>query len=178
MSFPVHFSFFEVWWLLVSLSLSFVYLLHVFVLYNIYNSLFYIDCFKLATTNVLMHSNALNVYPLLHILCLEMTICIFLSCSSLKYYSQLFFSSVQLSSVSQSCPTLCDPMNWSMPGLPIHHQLPEFTQTQIHRVSDAIQPSHPLSSPSPPAPNPSQHQSLFQWVNSSHEVAKLLEFQL
>ena len=69
---------------------------------------------------------------------------------------------VQFSSVAQSCPTLCDPMNRSMPGLPVHHQLQEFTQTHIHRVSDAIQPSHPLSSPSPTAPNPSQHQSLFQ----------------
>ena len=84
----------------------------------------------------------------------------------------------QFSSVAQSCPTLCDPMNRSTPGLPVHHQLPEFTQTHVHRVSDAIQPSHPLSSPSPPAPNPSPHQSLFQWVNSSHEVAKVLEFQL
>ena len=69
-------------------------------------------------------------------------------------------------------------MNRSTPGLPVHHQLPEFNQTHVNRVSDAIQPSHPLSSPSPPAPNPSQHQSLFQWVNSSHEVAKVLEFQL
>ena len=86
--------------------------------------------------------------------------------------------SVQFSSVAQSCPTLCDPMNHSTPGLPVHHQLPEFTQTHVHPISDAIQPSHPLSSPSPPAPNPSQHQSLFQWVNSSHEVAKVLEFQL
>ena len=77
-------------------------------------------------------------------------------------------------SVTQSCPT---PMNRSTPGLPVHHQLPEFTQTHVHRVSDAIQPSHPLSSPSPPAPNPSQHQGFFQWVNSSHEVAKVLEFQ-
>jgi len=68
----------------------------------------------------------------------------------------------QFSSVTQSCPTLCDPMNPSTPGLPVHHQLPEFTQTHVHRVSDAIQPSHPLSSPSPPAPNLSQHQSLFQ----------------
>ena len=84
----------------------------------------------------------------------------------------------QIRSVVQSCPTLCDPMNRSMPGLPVHHQLLKFTQTHVHRVSDAIQPSHPLSSPSPPAPNPSQHQSLFQWVNSSHEVAKVLEFQL
>ena len=69
-------------------------------------------------------------------------------------------------------------MNGSTPGLPVHHQLPEFIQTHVHRVSDAIQPSHPLSSPSPPAPNPSQHQGLFQWVNSLHEVAKVLEFQL
>jgi len=84
----------------------------------------------------------------------------------------------QFSSVAQSCPTLCDPMNLSMPGLPVPHQLLEFTQTHVHRVSDPIQPSHPLSSPSPPAPNPSQHQSLFQWINSSHEVAKVLEFQL
>ena len=72
---------------------------------------------------------------------------------------------------------LCNPMNCSMPGLPVHHQLPEFTQTHVHRVGDAIQPSHPLLSSSPPAPNPSQHQSLFQWVSSLHEVAKVLEFQ-
>ena len=69
---------------------------------------------------------------------------------------------IQFSSVVQSCPTLCDPMNCSTPGLPVHHQLTEFTQTRVHRVRDAIQPSHPLLSPSPPAPNPSQHQSLFQ----------------
>ena len=86
--------------------------------------------------------------------------------------------SVQFSSVAQSCPTLYDPMNCSTPGLPVHHQHLEFTQTLVHRVSDAIQPSHPLLSPSPAAPNPSQHQSLFQWVNSSHEVNKILEFQL
>ena len=86
--------------------------------------------------------------------------------------------SVQFSSVAQSFPTLCDPMNRSTPGLPVHHQLLELTQTYVHWVGDAIQPSHPLSSPSRLAPNPSQHQSLFQWVNSSHEVAKVLEFQL
>ena len=68
-------------------------------------------------------------------------------------YLDCQFSSVQFSSVAQSCPTLCNPMNRSMPGLPVHHHLPEFTQTHVHRVSDAIQPSHPLSSPSPPAPN-------------------------
>ena len=83
---------------------------------------------------------------------------------------ELAISSVQFSSVAQSCPTLCNPMNRSTPGLPVHHQLLEFTQTHVHRVSDAIQPAHPLSSPSPPAPNPSQHQSPFQWVNSSNEV--------
>ena len=84
---------------------------------------------------------------------------------------------IQFSSVTQLCPTLCNPMNRSTPGLPVHHQLPEFTQTHIHQVSDAIQPSHPLSSPFPPATNPPHHQSLFQWVNSGHEVAKVLEFQ-
>ena len=94
------------------------------------------------------------------------------------WLSRFPFSSVQFNSVAQSCPTLCNPMNCSTPGLPVHHQLPEFTQTHIHRVGDAIQPSHPLVSPSSPAPNPSQHQSLFQWVNSLHEVAKVLEFQL
>ena len=93
-------------------------------------------------------------------------------------YKNIIMLRNQFSSVAQSCPTLCDPMNRSMPGLPVHHQLPEFTQTHVHRASDAIQPSHPLSSPSLPAPNPSQHQGLFQWVNSSHEVAKVLEFQL
>ena len=88
------------------------------------------------------------------------------------------YTSDQIRSVAQSCPTLRDPMNRSTPGLPVHHQLPEFTETHVHRVNDAIQPSHPLSSPSPLAPNASQHQSLFQWVNSSHEVANVLEFQL
>ena len=88
------------------------------------------------------------------------------------------YGSDQIRSVSQSCPTLCDPMNRSTPGLPVHHQLPEFTQTHVHWVGDAIQPSHPLLSPSPPAHNPSQHQGIFQRVNSSHQVAKVLEFQL
>ena len=94
-----------------------------------------------------------------------------LSCKQQNLYSQI-------RSVAQSCPTLCNPMNRSTPGLPVHHQLPEFTETHVHQVSDAIQPSHPLSSPSPLALNPSQHQSLFQWVNPSHEMAKVLEFQL
>ena len=88
------------------------------------------------------------------------------------------FCSVQFSSVAQSCPALCDPMNRSTPGLPVHHQLLEFTQTHVHWVRDAIQPSHPLSSPSPPALNLSQYQGLFQWVSSLQQVAKVLEFQL
>ena len=82
------------------------------------------------------------------------------------------------SSVAQSCPTLCNPMNRSTPGLPVHHQLPESTQTHVHQVNDAIQPSHPLSSPSPPALNLSQHQGFFQWVSSWHQVTKVLEFRL
>ena len=86
--------------------------------------------------------------------------------------------SVQFSSVAQSCPTLCDPMNHSTPGLPVHHQLPEFTQTHVHWVRDAIQLSHSLLSPSPPAFSLTQHQGLFKWVSSSHQVAKVLEFQL
>ena len=86
----------------------------------------------------------------------------------------IIISSVQLLSRVR----LCDPMNLSTPGLPVHHQLLECIQTQVHWVSDAIQPSHPLSSPSPPAPNPSQHQDLFQWVSSSYEMATVLEFLL
>ena len=84
----------------------------------------------------------------------------------------------QFSSVAYSCLTLCDPMNHSTPGLPVHHQLLESSQTHVHWVRDAIQPSHPLLSPSPPALNLSQHQGLFQWASSSHQVAKVLELQL
>ena len=90
----------------------------------------------------------------------------------------LMFYTLQFSSVAQLCPTLWDPMNRTMPGLPAHHHLPEFTQTHVHWVGDAIQPPHPLSSPSPPALNLSQHQGLLKWVSSSHQVAKELEFQL
>ena len=85
---------------------------------------------------------------------------------------------LQFSSVTQLCLTLCNPMDCSTPGFPIHHQLPELTQTHVHRVSDAIQPSHPLLSPSPPAFNLSQHQGLFKRVSSSQQVAKVLEFHL
>ena len=89
----------------------------------------------------------------------------------------LINSSIQVSSVAQSCLILCSPMNCNMPGFPVHHQLPEHAQTHVHWVSGAVQPSH-LSSPSPPTFNFSQHQSLFKWVSSSHQVAKVLEFQL
>ena len=88
------------------------------------------------------------------------------------------FNSVHFISVTQSCRTLCDPMDCSAPGFPVHHQLPELTQTHVHQVGDAIQPSHPLSFSSLPAFNLSQHQGHFKWVSSSHQVAKLLEFKL
>ena len=96
----------------------------------------------------------------------------------LKWGTVLIDVNFQFSSIAQSCLTLCNPMNRSMPGLPVHHQLLQSTQTHVHRVSDAIQSSHPLSSTSPPDLNLSQHQGLFQWVSSSHQVAKVLEFQL
>ena len=110
------------------------------------------------------------------------TTCISLKANMLNEISQTQANTVhlsyQFSSVAQSCPTLWDPMDCSTPRLPIHHQLPESTQTHVHRVNDAILPSHPLSSPSPPAFHLSQHQGLFKWVSSSHLVAKVLEFQL
>ena len=97
-----------------------------------------------------------------------LTLCFHISC--FPFINQFFIEkvihavvvSVQFTSVAQSCPTLCDPMNHSTPGLPVHHQLPEFTQTHVHRVGEAIQPSHPLSSPSPPALNLFQYKGLFQ----------------
>ena len=135
------------------------------LLYTIWNSA---QCFVPAWMGGGLWERRVNVYGWLSPFAINLKLQHWLSA----------ISSVQFSPVAQSCPTLCDPMNRNMPGLPVHHQLPEFTQTHVHRVSDAIQPSHPLSSPSPPAPNPSQHQSLLQWVNSSHEVAKVLEFQL
>ena len=91
-----------------------------------------------------------------------------------QYYWIAMITSVQFSSVAQSCPTLWDPVNHRTPGLPVHHQLLESTQTHVHWVGDAIQPSHLLSSPSPPALNFSQHQGLFKWVSSLHQVAKVL----
>ena len=94
-------------------------------------------------------------------------------CNTVK---QLPFNSIQFSSVAQSCLTLCNPTDCSMLGFTVHHQLPELTQTHVHQVSDAIEPSHPLSSPSPPVFNLSQDQGLFQWISSLHEVARVWSF--
>ena len=116
---------------------------------------FYLICFTFSISYSVLPFHLVYVFQYLHLLFFFMLF--------LKLLSSIVEKlSYQIRSVAQSCPTLCDPMNRSTPGLPVHHQLPEFTQTHIHRVSDAIQPSHPLSSPSPLAPNPSQHQSLFQ----------------
>ena len=105
--------------------------------------------------------------------------CLFTDLDSLVGSTECFKGkNVQFSSGAQACLTLCDPMNHSTPGIPVHHQHPESTQTHVHWVSVAIQPSHPLSFPSLPALNLSQHQSLLKWVSSPHQVAKVLEFQL
>ena len=106
------------------------------------------------------------------VLCVSLFSLLSISKKSVSQFSQ------SVSSLAQSCPTLCDPVDCSIPGFPVHHQLPEPTQTHVHCFDDDIQPFHPLLSPSPPAFNPSQHQGLFKWVQSSHQVAKVLEFQL
>ena len=116
--------------------------------------------------------NGVLWFSSLYILCV---FCRFLICGYHKGYRKMIH---QFSSVTQSCPTLWNPMDCSMPGLPVHHQLPEFTQTHVHWVGDAIQSSLPLLSASPPAFNLSQHQGLFKWVSSLHLVAKVLELQL
>ena len=95
-----------------------------------------------------------------------------------NHQRSLFISTSSVSSVTQTCLTLCDPMVCCIPGFPVHHQLPELAQTHVHRVSDATRPSHLPSAPSPPTFNLSQHQDLFQWVSSSHQVAKILRLQL
>ena len=118
----------------------------------------------------------------LSLLCLDLFLYHFASdlltsCSECLSHFFLFILP-QFSSVVQSWLTLCDPMECSTPGLPVHHQLPEFTQTHVHWVSNAIQTSHPLLSPSLPTFSVSQHQNLFKWVSSSHQVVEILEFQL
>ena len=123
---------------------------------------FYLVCFTFSISYSVLLFHLVYVFQFLHLFWVfffwwgGVLSQVFIKCSIKA------FVSVQFSSIAQSCPTLCDRMNRSTPGLPVHHQLLEFTQTHVHRVSDAIQASHPLSSPSPPAPNPSQHQSLFQ----------------
>ena len=96
----------------------------------------------------------------------------------LKIFASLFITDIQFCSVTQSCPTLCDPMDCNMPDFPVHHQLIEHAQTHVCQVSDTIQSSHLLTSPSPPAFNLSLHQGLFYWISSLHQVAKVLELQL
>ena len=135
---------------------------------------------KLMSTNSVMPSNHLilchplllpSIFPWIRVISSESVPCI-------RWPKVHVISRVQFSSVAQPCLTLCNPMDCSRPGLPVHHQCPELAQTHVHQVNDAIQPSHPLSFPSPPAFNLSQHQGLFKWVSSLHPVAKALEFQL
>ena len=139
-----------------------------------YMVIYMVQCYSLISS----HSHLLPHRPKVCSLYLCLFCCLAYRVTVTIFLNSIYMHSVQFSSVAQLCPTLCNSMNRSTPGLSVHHQLPEFIQTHVHRVSDAIQPFHPLSSPSPPAPNPSQHQSLFQWVSSSHEVAKVLERQL
>ena len=135
-------------------------------------------CMAQITTEVCMYVCVWGRDPCLHVLHCLHGLSWLMHFKLLDRDGMLHLWSIQFSLVTQSCLTLCNPMDCSSPGFPVHHQLLELTQTHVHWVSDAIQPSHPLSSPSPPAFNLSQHQSLFQWVCSSHEVAKVLELQL
>ena len=134
------------------------------ILSNISNSLFFSILYTILNQNSPVISSSFAIgHLLVHV--------------SGKQPVRAFINSFQFSSVTQSCLTLYDPMDCSTRGLPVHHQLLMLAQTHVHQVSDAIHPSHPLSSPSPPAFNLSQHQLLFQWVSSSHQVAKVLELQ-
>ena len=149
-------------------------------LFFTYVSLFFCLTYRVIVTIFLNSIYIWNIY-----VCVCVCVCVNIPywCFSFWFTSFCIIGSsfillIQFSSVAQSCPTLCDPMNHSTPGLPVHRQLQEFPQTHVHQIGDAIQPSHPRSCPSPPASNPCQHQSLFQWVNSLHEVAKVLKFQL
>ena len=150
---------------------------------------FHLDTFQWVSLTFifcLVHLFFFSLLFLFHIL-LYLACCLYLNCLLFSDIFPAFIPVITISlldsfcpccSVAQSCPTLCDPMDGSTAGFPVLHHLLEFAQIHVHWVGDAIQPSHPRSSLSPPAPNFSQHQSLFQWVNSSHEVAKVLEFQL
>ena len=132
------------------------------MIWGINPSLFFVSGYPVVNTSICRKYNLFSIELLFH-----------------KYQRWVVhISSVQFSSVIQSCLTLCDPMDYSTPGFPVHHQLLEPTQTHVHHLGDAIQPLHPLSSPSPPAFNLSKHQDLFQWVASLQRVTKVLEFQL
>ena len=124
------------------------------------------------------YKNLLISLNSIHLIILPLRKDILLKSMKRRNNSSTYSPTVQFSSVTQSFLTVCDPMDCSTPGLPVHHQLPESTQTHVHLVGDAVQPSRPLSSPSPPALNLSQHQGLFQWVSFLHQVAKVLELQL
>ena len=143
------------------------------------------SCPLMLSNHLILHCPLLlvpSVFPSIRVFSRESALhirwpkCCSFSISPYNEYSGLI--SFQFSSVAQSCLTLCNPMDGSTPGFAVHHQLPELAQTHVHRVSDAIQPSYPLTSPSPPAFNLFQHQGLFRRVCSSHQVAKVLEFQL
>ena len=137
----------------------------------------FLDNSSFSTLKMLFHYLFASIILKRNLLtCLSLLLCALPN--SLLHPRCLLFSSVQFSSVTQSCPTLWHSLNLSTPGSPVHHQLPEFTHTHVHCVGDAIQPSHPPLSPSPAAPNLSQHQGLFKWVSSSYPVANVLEFQL
>ena len=159
-------EFLPVWWCEVTSQWCFKYLILLWLMVRLNISLLILLLVSQDS------SHGTHAYPLPFF-----SIFLFVTCTNSIKFKQ-YPTSVQFSSVTQSCLTLWNPMNHSTPGLPVHHQLLEFNQTRVHWVGDAIQPSHPLSSPSPPAPNLSQHQGLLQWVSSSHEVAKVLEFQL
>ena len=138
------------------------------MLYYPLSNILILNCIYFCISSHLYHCSQSHM-PTLR-LQLEFSVCTALNCKKPRLPI--------ISSVTQLCPTLCDPMDSSTPGLPVHHQVLELTQTPVHRVGDAIQPSHPLSSPFPLAFNLSQHQGLFQWVSSLHQVAKVLEFRL
>ena len=176
-------SFLVIWWLYLVLYLdSFFFCLCIY--YRLLVCDFPWSCISLVAFKIPSLS---LIFFILITMCLSMDLFRFILyrtlCSSWTWMFVSFsqwekFSAIQFSSVTQSCPTLCNPMDCSMPGFPVHYQLPELAQTHVHWVSDAIQPTHPLSSPSPPAFNLSQHQGLFKWVSSSHQVNKVLELQL
>ena len=160
---------------IVSLDLNFDILIMIYITVSLFDFILFGNCWAFCICMSVSFPKLKTFSAVLQTAFLPLSF--FLSFWGLCKCLLLHLFCLQFSSV-QSRLILCDPINCSTPGFPVHHQLPELTHTHVHRVSDAIQPSHPLPSPSPPTPNPFQHQGLFQWVNASHEVAKVLEFQL